>query len=113
MSTLDLFDMEAARAAGDQAVKAVADKADRLNPGWVDMAVEKLREWVRRQNGIFTIEKARLFIGQHLEQPHDQRAWGHVTRLAKKRNIIVQVSVQPAASSHGSLKPAYRRGIGA
>jgi len=103
--------VESARAAGEIAMRAVADKADRVTPGWCAMALECLRQWAARQAGEFTIEEARRHIAQHLPEPHDLRAWGQVTRLARSADIIVQVGMRPAASSHGCMKPAYRSGV--
>jgi hypothetical protein len=104
--------LELARATGHQAAERCADKADRENPGWLESAVEALRRFASHQAGAFTIEMAREVIADELLEPSDKRAWGHVTRQAVKRDFIKRVpgAFAPAASSHASQKPMYRKG---
>jgi hypothetical protein len=104
-------DLDAARAAGHEAAERCADKADRLSPGWIEEATEALRRFARNQACAFSVEMAREVIACEVVEPSDRRAWGHVTRLAVKREFIKRVpgAAAPAASSHGSLKPMYRK----
>jgi hypothetical protein len=94
----------------DEAIKRVADNTEKRVPGWVDLAVAKLGEYARTA-GNFTIDTARASIATTIPTPHDLRAWGHVTRRARRQGLIVQVGMEQAASSHGSLKPLYRGGV--
>ena len=102
-------DLFAARSRGHALAGLAADRAESVAPGWVDMAVERLGRWARAQRQPFTIEAARTAIAADLPEPTDGRAWGQVALVAKRRGVIVQVPrlYLPAASSHGSPKPAY------
>lgn len=104
-----MTDMEAARQRGTAGMNRAATRTEKKIDGWVAMAIERVREYAKKAPGVFTIEQARdSFIT--LPAPCDLRSWGSVTRYAKNRKIIVPVGYQPAASSHGSAKPAYRCG---
>ncbi len=41
--------------------------------------------------------------------PHDSRAWGAVMRRAARARLIEKIGYAPAASSHGSPKPLWKR----
>ena len=104
---------DAARARGDIGIALVADKAERTAPGWIDMAVERLRTLARNTYpGMFSIEQARLVLEQDMPRPHDLRAWGKVVRIAQAAEFIERVPGRftPAASSNSSPKPMWRGG---
>jgi hypothetical protein len=107
--------LELARDLGRSAAEACAEKADCLAPGWIEAAIGALRRFAARQAGAFTVEMARDVIAEEIAEPHDKRAWGVVTRMAVKRAFIARVpgAWAPAASSHASPKPMYRRGSAA
>lgn len=111
----DQLTLDLARDLGHSAAQACADKADRLAPGWIESAIDALRRFASHQAGAFTVEMARDVIAEELPEPHDKRAWGVVTRMAVKRAFIARVpgAWAPAASSHASPKPMYRRGSAA
>lgn len=102
----------AARQVGHDAGDRAAARNERSNPGWVDAAVLRLRAFAKHAPGVWTMEQAREVIGAELPDPTDLRAWGVVTRLAARREFIAQVRgvYIAAVSSHGSAKPAYRKG---
>lgn len=104
-----------ARQRGHELAGLAAERAEREHEGWVEVAVERLRQWVVKQRAPFTIEHARAAVSADLPNPPDLRSWGAVTREAKRRLYIVQVPrlFMPAVSSHGSPKAAYARGSGA
>ena len=104
------FDLDAAAVRANNAILAVAEKTERKHSGWVDCALVKLREYAAKQAQPFTIEAARAEIADKLPKPCDLRAWGQVTRKARSEGVIVPAGIAPAASSNGSLKPAYRAG---
>lgn len=106
------IDFRAANARADRGISRAIDHAERSIPGWTDMALEALRQWVSKQTDAFTIEQARAAIASSVERPPELRSWGAVTRAAKNRGLIVLDGVAPAASSNGSPKPTYRRGMG-
>lgn len=105
--------LDAARSTGHAAAEACAVKADRLDPGWIESAVEALRRFARNQQCFFTIEAARGVIEYELPPVHEKRAWGRVTQVAVQREFIARVKggYAPAASSNGSEKPLYRKGV--
>lgn len=90
-------------------MQSAAAHAESDYPGWVDLAVERLRSYARRAKKPFTIEQARQKLTS-LPAPAELRAWGSVTRKAASLGIIRRVGFRPAESSHGSAKPAYSRG---
>jgi hypothetical protein len=97
-------------ARADEAISRVARNTEKRVPGWVDMAVAKLADYARTA-GTFTIDTARAAIATSIPDPPDLRAWGQVTRKARKDGLIVPVGMAQAASSNGSLKPLYRGGV--
>lgn len=110
------LNFEAARTRGDLGAERAAHRAERNSPGWIDVAAEKIRDYVRLDAAgmamDFTIEKARQWAAdKNLPAPPDARAWGHVTRRAVKLGYIVETGeYAPAASSNGSPKRLYRKG---
>lgn len=106
----------AARERADLGVARSADRAERAEPGWIETATEALRRLalVTEPDVLFTIEQARTVIAEagELTQPPNLRAWGQVTRRARRLGYIEQVPGRfaPAASSNCSPKPLYRRG---
>lgn len=108
--TLDL-----ARDRGTAAGQACVDKADRTAPGWSERAYDAIRHFAAGQAGAFTIEMLREVVAAEIDPPHDLRAWGPITKKAMRKDVIqlVRGATAPAASSNGSPKPLYRRGVGA
>lgn len=96
-----------------------AEKAERMDEGWSERALEWLRVYAATAQlptgelESFTIEQARAWIGEHAALPEgvDARAWGAVTRRAVRLGYIEATGgYAPAARSHGSPKRLYRRG---
>lgn len=116
MTTQLNLNFDAARARGDLGAERAASRAERAAPGWVDRAVEALRDYVRQNalgmSGQFTVEQARTWAeNMGLPKPTDGRAWGQVTRRAVSLGIIETTGgYAKAASSNGSVKALYRRG---
>lgn len=107
--------IEHAIEAGRRGMELAADRADRDDPGWTEVALEALRECVSHVpfNEEFIIEELRARIGSMVSKPQNLRAWGQVTQMAIRRKVIVPTGgFGRAASSHGSPKPLYRRGSG-
>ena len=104
--------MPTARALADAGIQRAADAADRRIAGWCEAAVARLRTFAKGQAGVWTIEIARMQIQADLDAPHDLRAWGKVVRMASDRGYIERIpgAYFPAASSHGSPKPVWRKG---
>lgn len=106
------IDFAAGRERGRVGMRRSAERADRDCSGWVHSALDALKTWVAGQDGVFTIEQVRAGIEGTIPAPKELRAWGQVTQMARRRGLIAPCGVRPAASSNGSLKPAYRRGGG-
>lgn len=99
--------------AGQIGMERAADHANRVEPGWTEVALEALKGYAGRQaaNDEFTIEEARAEIAPTLPAPPDLRAFGAVTQMALRRGVIKPTGgFKRAASSHASPKPLYRRG---
>lgn len=94
---------------GMQGAQAAADRAERLDPGSIEAAVDEIRVFAQRfAAGPFTIEQARLHCSP-LPSGADARAWGAITQAAMRRGYIEKTGeYAPAVSSHGSPKPLYR-----
>lgn len=108
--------MDFAAARADLGVERSAGKAERVDPGWIDKAVEMLRIGAcilsAQQRAEFTIEDLRALVDKALPQPPDLRAWGAVTRAAVAKGFIERIPDRyaPAASSNRAPKPLYRKG---
>lgn len=95
----------------DAGIARVTLATERRVPGWVDMAIERLRSWAQARPEPFTIEIARAAIEPGLPEPSDGRVWGAVTRAAVRAGVIEPTGgFAPAASSNGSPKRLYRGG---
>lgn len=102
-------DVLEARARGHEAGDRAAAKAERLDPEWVAEAVAALGAFARSRFAPFIVEDARL-AGATPPMPEgtDARAWGTVTRLAKRQGLIrPSGTYRAAATSNGSPKPEY------
>lgn len=112
------IDFDAAKTRGDLGAERAAGRAELRVPGWIDHAVDAVRDAVTHSavhlRGEFTIERIREWLSAErvpLQDPPDGRAWGHVTRRAVALGIIEPTGgYAPAASSNGSPKRLYRRG---
>jgi hypothetical protein len=104
------FDFTAARTRGDLGTERAAARAERTEPGWVDRAVEAVRDFAKGPGPFaFTIEEARARF--KAPEGTDLRAWGQVTRRAVALGIIEwSGDFAPAVSSNGSPKRLYRKG---
>lgn len=106
--------MANARIAATRAMEHGIDKAERNSPGWLEMALERVRVFARNQAGLFTVETMRWVIQGRLPVPPDLRAWGSVTRVAIARGYIERTNRSaPTHSSHGADRPLYRKGANA
>jgi len=90
---------------------------ERLHPGWCVLAVDAVRKFAR-------VEQIRLAIEEQglLPRPPEARVWGVITRRAAEAGYIApsfrdkeqrERHMMPAASSNGTLKPAWKRGSAA
>jgi hypothetical protein len=106
-----MSDLSGARERAQDGIERAVEHADRVSPGWSDLALFHLQRDVRHRAAPFTIEKVRLDIAPLLPEPTDGRAWGAVTQAAIRRGVIVRTGqFAPAVSSNGSPKPLYRAG---
>lgn len=103
--------------AGRIGMQRAAERAEREQPGWEELAIEAVRQCVLAMPAgtEFIIENVRARLDGILPPPTELRAWGSATRALRRLNIIERVpgKVAPAMSSNGTEKPVYRRGAGA
>lgn len=105
-------DHRAARVRREFGMDRVADATERLNRGWFEKAMERLRAFVKPQAGVFTMEQARAVLESELPEPSDARVWGPLTKMAVAAHVIEPTKLfAPAASSNGSPKRMYRKGV--
>lgn len=108
--------LEVARAQGLAGMELAAENADKCSPGWTVLALARFRAHVATLpfDKDFIAEEARLAVQADLPETDELRAWGSVVRAAiRQRVLAVTGRFRPAASSHCSPKPVYRRGTGA
>ena len=109
MHQLTLDDAKAAGAAG---WSSAAAHADRMVRDWTVRAYIALCDAVRKRPATaeFIVEELRAEI-VGVPEPTDLRAWGQVTQMAIRRNVITATGTfKRAISSNASPKPCYRRG---
>jgi len=105
--------MDAAHARAELGADRAGAKADAVHADWCLLAADKLRVFARAQGGVFTIEMAHAGMGAELPAPPDLRAWGKATVMAISAGYIEKMPrvFMPAASSNGSPKATYRKGV--
>lgn len=113
----------AARAAALQAAKERAalgmDRAargsERTCPGFVEIALAAVKRYAAANPGTFSVEQMRTVLEEELPRTIERRVWGVITVEAIKAGYIERVPKVfiPAASSNGTVKPAWRAGKGA
>lgn len=81
--------------------------------GWAAEAAEAVRRYgLEFPAARFCAEHVRpwAYRAGLVTPPPDERAWGAAMTMARRRRYVSQAGYMPAASSHGSPKPAYRVG---
>lgn len=91
MNTQMSLTLDEARERGTRGLIRAAARTERAVDGWVDLAVDKLREFAEAANDPFTIEQARASFEASIPAPKDLRSFGAVTRKARHLEIIRQV----------------------
>ena len=106
--------MDAAHARAELGADRAARSANSVCEGWLALALERVRAFAAANPGVFSVEMMRQVLTD-VPAPPDLRAWGRVTQDAIRKGYIERVPkvVIPAASSNGSVKPAWRRGANA
>jgi len=94
----------------DSGIERAAEKAERVEPGWIEAAIGHVAEFARlRWPEPFLAENAREWAEIHgLPQPTDGRAWGHVLKAAAKRGIVTRAGFGASKSSNLSPKVLWR-----
>ena len=90
----------------DSGIERAAEKAERIEPGWIDAAVGHVLTFaLKRWPEPFLAEDVRAYAeGLGLPQPTDGRAWGHVLKAAAKRGIVTRAGFGASKSSNLSPK---------
>lgn len=102
-----------ARAAGDAGMQAATEHAERVDPGWSDVALVFVAKWARerKQSDRFTAE---AFVDDYVNdpnfvQPPDERAFGSVVKRAISKGLIAYSdSHGRRRKGHGSRCDRYR-----
>jgi hypothetical protein len=105
--------LEHARHRGAAGMLGAAERNERKNGGWTQVALAALCEHVRSlpAGAEFILEDVRLAIEDKVPTPTDLRAWGAVTQTAIRALKIEKTDkTAPAKSSNASPKTLYRRG---
>ena len=87
------------------------ESADSNGPTWTDRALAALTSYAAVAKKPWTLEEAREGLGDAVPTPKDCRAWGAVTAIAVRHNLIRPVGYAPARSSNGSPKRTYVRAL--
>lgn len=97
-----------AKERGEVGAARAADKAERIDEGWIHQSIDALVKFYQGNPGEHTIEQAREFCPP-LPEGADARAWGYITRHVLNLGLIEKTGrFAPASSSNGSPKPLYR-----
>lgn len=91
----------------DHGIAEAQRSADSNGAGWTETALRALAHYAAIAKKPWTVEEARIWIGDLVPPPKDARAWGAVAAQAVRYNRIRAVGYAPAVSSHGSPKRTY------
>ena len=69
-------------------IEACTDKQDRISPGWSERAMNKLRAFVIFNEEFITEEFRSWATSTGLEEPQNNKAYGHIMRTAESLGII-------------------------
>lgn len=102
-----------AKAAGEAGMQRAADHAERVTPGWIDLAYSFVigRCRLKAKTDIFTAED---FVDAYTDdacfiQPPDERAFGAVTKRAIREGIIKVVDGEGRRrKGHGTRCSRYK-----
>ena len=65
-----------------------ADHAEQVAPGWREMALQAVREFIKQHNGAFLAEDVRTWA-RHIPPVPSERAWGSVMLRASRLGLII------------------------
>lgn len=100
-----------ARLERDAAMQRVAEKADRVSPGWSDEAAAFLRQFAGRTEWFTSADVIGMAVEAGIPQPHDRRAWGPVFMAAARSGLIAQDGFSRHAWRHKSICTRWRSAI--
>lgn len=84
--------------------------AERVEPGWRELALVSLEQFLAGHDGSFLTEQFIEWSRKNgVEQPPDDRAWGPVITRAFRRRIIERVGFALARTSNLGPKSVWRR----
>jgi hypothetical protein len=98
MKQADLF---AAQERGKLGAQRAGQRAERLDPNWIELAALYLALYADLAPEPFLVEQAST---KYPRRPLDGRAWGQAVRHAARQGWIKRVGYAPSASSNGSPK---------
>jgi hypothetical protein len=88
---------------GEQGLQIAMDHADRVEPGWNDLAFDMFREWLSGwPSGFrFRVEEFRMSAAIHgLPDPPSLRAFGGLPRRARTAGLVRSVDLAKTTSKN-------------
>lgn len=98
-----LFDLTAARERGHDAAQAAADRAESLEPGWRERAVNAVRVHAETHEHFLAEDVVMTF-----PSGSDKRSSGHIVKAAAREGICVADGYAPARTSNSAPKTNWR-----
>lgn len=111
MEQLDIFSSPTiahARIARDEGMSRVAEKAERVEPGFAERAYAFLLSYTTR-HAEFSGEDATDAALAAGIIPHDLRAFGAIYAAAARNHLIRRIGFVPRRRGHGSPGPLWAR----
>ena len=94
-----------------RAIAKVKDKAEQLRPGWTAEAGDWLYRYAETHDEFIVEDAKQWAYDQGFDPPHNDGAWGHVTRTASAKNYIKFIRYAEKsdnANRHGTPSRLWR-----
>lgn len=92
----------------DLGIARAEDHADRVEPGWPEMARAFLEEFARSHEFFISEDVSSASKDAGLPQPPTDRAWGGAYRHAQRNQIIAMDGTGRSTRRNASLCPRWR-----
>lgn len=88
----------------NEAIQRGVDHADLVVEGWSDTAFKLLKEFILTVS-TFQSEDFRMWVGDRLPHPPDERAFGAIIRRAVKAGLIKRIGFEPTSDKKTHRSP--------
>lgn len=102
------IDFEAPRAQREIGMACAMEHAERVSPGWKDLAYQFLLDFARNHPSFISEDVSDASKAAGMEQPPTDRAWGSLYVKAAKSGVIVQSGTGRSRRRHNSLCPRWQ-----